>query len=1016
MTVIELVTRERRRLGRVLALGGGAVTVAAVASILAIAALGLGGGRWMGLPRILPFIPWLVAVGGVASLAFLTRRLLARDASTVTVAAAIERERRLRAGTVRGAIEVSNAGALGRRGAKAIAARLSALVPRGGGALAPLQRRTAVHRATVSAAIAGIALATLGGAAVTQPDGWSAVLHPIRAWRGTLLPALRVTAPVDVPRGQEAHIRVTAPGRRRVAVNTRATGSAWNSAWYPTPNGYADITTPPVSAALAVVASDGRATSDTAVIRASDRPFMGNVALRAAYPAYLHRADETLPAGEVARVPKGTRIEIVGEASTNLAVVELVRGRDTVSLATAGRRFTGHLEAESSGQWSWHAAGPSGAPINVPSALELAVIPDSAPRVQILSPARDTVVTAGDRIPLVISASDDHALASVVLRSWRTEANVGDLSPVIQSVSDSAVAQWSGVATLDLAARGLQPGDAMRVMAEATDGSPWHQTSQSRVLVLRVPTVAEERVLARGAADSAAASASAAATAQRQLEQRTEEAARARGTRTGATTGSTTPAAPRSTLSYENAQRAKALAQEQRELTGRIEQLQRQTQQLERQLKQAGALDSGLSAQLHEAQQLLSTALTPELREQLSKLDQSADSLRGGDTRQSLADLAQQQQQLREQLERSVDVLKRAALEGAMATLRDEARDIAKQERAASPPSQSASTPTPSAASKQQLADNGRAAPDHQPAAASNDSAHHGQPTGKGDTPPGTQQAQPGTQQPQGQPAGPRQSQEQLAERSRELSRDVQQLAQKLALEKAQTGAQRVDAARNNVDSSTQALSQRNTSAASTQMSQAADQLGDARKAQIEEWKQKLTSDLDKSIQETMQMARQENELAQKAQQGKDKKEIQEQQSAVQQGAERTGERMQRASQQSGLVSGNSQRALGQARAQVQSATREAQQSPSGAPSGQQTANAMKAAADALNQAAAAMAHDRERAGSASSASGLAEMMQEMQQLAKAQGALNSQAQGLSTLPRIDGTGQRSESGCAGSR
>ncbi len=1010
-----MVARERLRLSRVLALWGGGVTVAAVASVLAIAALWLGSGRWMTLPRIIPFLPWVLAIGGVVAVTVLTRRLLVRDASTTTVASAIERERRLRAGTVRGAIEVSHTGVLGRRGAKAVANRLTAMVSSSGAALAPLLRRAALHRATISATIAGVALATLGAAAVTQPDGWSAVLHPIRAWRGTLLPALQLAAPADVPRGQEAHIRVTAPGRSRVAIYMRATGSGWTSAWYPTPGGRADITTSPVAATVAIVATDGRATSDTAIVRASDRPFVGSVALRALYPAYLHRTDETLPAGEVARVPRGTRIDIAGEASTELTAVDLVRGRDTVSLVPAGRRFAGRLVAEVSGQWAWRAAGPSGATIDVPAAIDLQVVPDSAPHVQIVNPARDTVVTASDHIPVVISASDDHALASVVLRSWRTQAGV-DLMPVVQPVSDSAVGQWSGEVTLDLAARGLQPGDALHVVAEATDGSPWHQMTQSRILVLRVPSIAEERVLARSAADSAASAASATASAQRQLEQRTEEAARARGSRTGATTGSNSSPAPRSTLSYESAQQAKALAKEQRELAGRVEQLQRQTQQLERQLKQAGALDSGLASQLREAQQLLSTALTPELREQLSHLDQSADSLRGGDTRQSLADLAQQQQQLREQLDRSVDVLKRAALEGAMATLRDEAKDIAKQERASAAANPSAaSTPNPSAGTKQQLADNGRPPQSTPPSASAGatDSARRAN-AGKADQTGANQQsaaqqpgAQPPGQSPQ-QPAGGRQSSEQLAQRSQELSKDVQQLAQRLAAEKAQTGAQKVGAARSNVDSSTQAMNQRNTNTAATQMSQAADQLGDARKAQIEEWKQKLTSDLDKSIQETMQAARQESELAQKVQEGKDKKEVQEQQSAVQQGAERTGQRMQQASQQSGLVSGNSQRALGQARSQVQAATREAEQSSSGAPSGQQTANAMKAAADALNQAAAAMAHDRERAGSASSASGLAEMMQEMQQLAKAQGAINSQAQGLSMTPgsTAPGSGQ----------
>jgi hypothetical protein len=97
----------------------------------------------------------------------------------------------------------------------------------------------------------------------------------------------------------------------------------------------------------------------------------------------------------------------------------------------------------------------------------------------------------------------------------------------------------------------------------------------------------------------------------------------------------------------------------------------------------------------------------------------------------------------------------------------------------------------------------------------------------------------------------------------------------------------------------------------------------------------------------------------------------------------------------------------------VQNATKQAEQqlasgataNQSGTSSGDQsgnngqTAGAMRAAADALNQAAAAMMQDRERAVSATSASGLPEMLQEMQQLAKAQASINAQAQGLAMSP-----------------
>ena len=240
--------------------------------------------------------------------------------------------------------------------------------------------------------------------------------------KGRLLPSLRIEAPRDVPRGREARIRIAAPGRQRVAVYMRATGSAWSGAWYTTTGGAVRLATVPVAAEVAVVATDGRSVSDTTLIRASDRPFVGGVALRAVYPSYLHRAEEALPPGETARVPRGTRIDIAGRASTELGAVMLVRGADTTHMQPDGRQFSGHLMAETPGQWSWFAAAAAGPIADLPDPLQVDVIPDSAPRVEILSPGRDTIVTPGDRIPLSITASDDHALASVVLRTWRTSA------------------------------------------------------------------------------------------------------------------------------------------------------------------------------------------------------------------------------------------------------------------------------------------------------------------------------------------------------------------------------------------------------------------------------------------------------------------------------------------------------------------------------------------------------------------------------------------------------------------
>ena len=81
-------------------------------------------------------------------------------------------------------------------------------------------------------------------------------------------------------------------------------------------------------------------------------------------------------------------------------------------------------------------------------------------------------------------------------------------------------------------------------------------------------------------------------------------------------------------------------------------------------------------------------------------------------------------------------------------------------------------------------------------------------------------------------------------------------------------------------------------------------------------------------------------------------------------------------------------------------------QSTAEARSGQQAASSLGEAADALNRAAASLARDREKANSSSSATGFAEMLQQLQDMAKKQGSINAQAQGL-----LPGMGQQQMSG-----
>jgi hypothetical protein len=680
-------------------------------------------------------------------------------------------------------------------------------------------------------------------------------------------------------------------------------------------------------------------------------------------------------------VPAGTVIDISGRASTELHEIALLSeatsGKDNqITLTPLGHAFRGRFVARTSGAWRWSATGAAGAVRDVPPPVEIEVIPDSLPRVEIVAPARDTLVAPGARVALRLAAVDDHGLASVDIVSWPTRAG-RDGERAVTNVAEHPGAIWGTALELDVGQRGLEAGDVLHIRVTATDNSPWAQRGESHELLVRVATAEEQRDLARSTGDSAVAAAEAAIKAQKALERRAAEAAQDRAANADGKGGDK--------MSFEAAQKAKAVAQDQKALTEQVKQLAEVAKALEQQLRDAGALDTSLAKQLQEAQAMLRDAMTPEMLQQMQKLEQSAQDLSRDDAQQSLRDLKEQQRRLREQLEKSAEMLRRAAMEGSMQTLTDEAKDLANRQR--------------------KLADSSAAMPEQRR----------------------------------------EQNAKDLADRTDRLAKQMEKLEERLDAAKATTGAAKTQEAREHAETAEQKLrgdqpkpasdakaggepkpgaggeakqgaggepkqgaggapkpgasGQKGEQAArdaAAQMDQAANAMKAARDGQVQEWKKELTSALDQSIQELLQMSREESALQQQVRSGAAKAEdARGQQSAIKQGLDAASQRLQREAQKSSLLSGRSQRAVADAQQKVDQAT----QSSSDPRTASQSAQAMNEAAEALNKAAASLARDRERANTASSASGFAEMIQQMQEMAGKQGAINSQAQSIMPQP-----------------
>src|SRR3989449_6876147 len=94
----------------------------------------------------------------------------------------------------------------------------------------------------------------------------------------------------------------------------------------------------------------------------------------------------------------------------------------------------------------------------------------------------------------------------------------------------------------------------------------------------------------------------------------------------------------------------------------------------------AGLGDTAFQARLREVQELLQRAVTPELAARLRELQEALARLDPEATRRALERLAEAQQQLKAELERSQELFRRAAVEGALASLAADAEDLKRRQ------------------------------------------------------------------------------------------------------------------------------------------------------------------------------------------------------------------------------------------------------------------------------------------------------------------------------------------------
>lgn len=943
-----------RPLRRRVRLGGAALAAGALLVTLGLAA-------WLarlGAVHSLWWVPaaWAAALAAasVAVLLFVRRRRLV---GAEALAHRLEREGSWRLGTLSGLLASPADGVSPELHLAADQAEAGRLTAGGREALAPLASQIGRTNRLAVVALGLGALALIGAGPGRAPVRM--LWHPAEAWtlaRG----AVEIEASArELDRGERVEITVRAPGRRAAVLWLREPGETWRPVELVLDSlGESRFRSDPLSVDLfARATSEGR-TSDTLHLAVRIPAFLGSVNVTAEYPRYLDLEPEPLALGpDPVLLPEGTRLQVTGEATTPLASAEWVGEGTATRLDVEGGRFSGRLVPGRSGTYRLMLTTTGGEDLGGDEAmLVVGIVGDSAPEVGIPVPGADTLAPVGLEVPLVLAARDDHGLSTLTVVSRRiSRLGVADperreVVPVPEGGLDRLVVPF----LLNLEQRSLMPGDTVRYFAVATDNAPRPHAGRSREYVLRLPTLAEVRAAQREATESVGARLDSLAAASKRLQRETEDLSReaSRASREGA--GRREPAA----MSFEEAKRAEAVARQQEELVRQAEETRAAIEELQRAAEAAGVEDPEFQRRMAEIAQQLDQALTPEMRQQLEELRQALSQLDAARSRQALQELAEAQRQLKEALERSQKLFERAAMEGQMANMAEEARDLSREQDRWNRDLAEADASSAAALERDLAARADSLAAALRRAAAELD----------------------------------RMQQASQSDRVGESAEAAESAAK--AMQQAATAAQegRRQEARRQGESASQALQQMGSD------------LDQQRGQMQQEWKAEVVAAIDRMMAETSRLADRQLAIAEALRDGAPAAEMRAEQAAVEEGVEKLTEQYRDAAGENALVPPQIGATLEAARRQM-SQSREALSTS--AP-GQREATARAGeAVDALNAAAYQMARARGDVSGAGSGSGLAEAMQRMSEMAQQQGQLSQQ--GSQLLPMVGAGGAQEQ-------
>ena len=443
--------------------------------------------------------------------------------------------------------------------------------------------------------------------------------------------------------------------------------------------------------------SVGAVTSEQYQITISNEPILTQFQYRLNYPAYTQLQSQTLPTnvGDI-QVLFGTEVVFTGESNKPLQKAHIafdtsgnvqleITERQLQSTATqsiedeqrqkaptTSQIIRGSFIAQQSENYRVHITDVDGFTNRNPVNRTIAVLEDAAPDVNIVAPARDTVLDNAMLVELKVEATDDYGIQELQLvyrveSEGAEEVNVPlkrwEAGDVLSHRSVSVAYTW------DVDRIGMFPGETLAYYVQALDiddvSGP--NIGKSHTYTLRFPSLSELY-------DAVAAEQE---TEQRGLEELVDEQADATGLVD--TLLDKIRKSQELTLNDENLMQQ--VLENQKQIEETAKQLIENMKETAEEMEQNQLFDAETIEKYQELQDLMEKALSEEHKELLRKLSEALAEQQVDDQERSMAEANLSQEQFLQQLERAKSLYEQILLEQELEAAVKQAKALAEQQK-----------------------------------------------------------------------------------------------------------------------------------------------------------------------------------------------------------------------------------------------------------------------------------------------------------------------------------------------